>query len=343
MKIKSFIILTLLFFMTGCSNNEDNGNTDDRVLVELNVNTDISYKSSQESAITRSPVIGWSNTKLNMAYAKYNSGDENNINYTLALEGFVDNKGKTTFTPLLFYPAGDNEHIALRGFHPRIDPETIVGDIINNNIVKYSISGQEDIMLSPQIKGDKNNTFQLQGVNLQYEHLLTRLAFDLRCSGGLPETLTITEINITGVYKDAELNLLESNVEEALKFKKEGAAGKINVYKCTGENGDNGIILSEQSPGRNYDVMFEPKAEFGIEVKFSTGDIIEIDKVLITDSPVADGINTKAVGDNLLDKKAERSVYYSVYLKFKCVGAKPEIVVAQWQEVDTEKGAEDWW
>lgn len=126
-----------------------------------------------------------------------------------------------TLTPERYYPV-DGSPVFLRGYHP-VAPLT-------NGEVKYTLTGQEDLMLSVEQSGSLANRFNAVKTPLTYSHLLSQLKFTLRLKGA-PKTYRVRSVHLKGMAATAVVNLFSGKVEPV------GMSGPVVVYSDPGTGG----------------------------------------------------------------------------------------------------------
>lgn len=126
-----------------------------------------------------------------------------------------------TLTPERYYPV-DGSPVFLRGYHP-VAPLT-------NGEVKYTLTGQEDLMLSVEQSGSLASRFSAAKTPLTYSHLLSQLNFTLRLKGA-PKTYRVRSVHLKGMAATAVVNLFSGKVEPV------GMSGPVVVYSDPGTGG----------------------------------------------------------------------------------------------------------
>lgn len=318
-------ILLLVFLLAGCDNTAGTDDAD-RIPVELYV----SPLKVSESGTRAGAMNGWYNTEVYMSYGESVAPGGSYAGFSRTLRGLVADS-KTNFQPMLFYPAG-GQNIFLRGFHPR-DGVTGLGSNgqITDNKIHYTLSGQEDIMVSNVVVGSMNNTLLDQGAALDYEHLLTQISFSVRVSGAVgnfPYELKLKAIRVVNVHNEAILDL-----NPALNYSDSGILTFTGdpEHSLTAFENAAGIIISQYHwLGPVGLAMFEPGVPFEVEAEFINGTKVRINSVLRN----SDGVNLAA-------GNTERSKTYAVELFFKYQSGIPK-VTANWTTVGIGSDT-GWW
>lgn len=307
------------------------GGTADRVPVTLRVGEIPGGEVSTEVS-TRAPLGGFYNTEVWMAYGESATAESTTFNnFTTVLDGFVGSN-ITVFRPLLFYPE-NGKSIFLRGVYPRegITNLGANGEIVGDRI-EYTITGQEDIMISNMLSGKETAPIG-DDEFLTYGHLLTQLSLYLSNSDEdyFPSTLRVTSVRVRNVSRNAVLELdpelyPDYNSPGILTFT-DPPTSALKVY-------DNPAGMEVVESSRLVgSVMFRPGEAFDLELTFNTGDVVEIKEIRTTSSPVKDisEVNGTSMG-----------VRYNVYITLSTAGFRPTITGA-WVEQPTGIDVENWW
>lgn len=308
MKDKLIFMLIALSIATGC-NREADKDAKDRISVVINV-TPLAAMSLTETD-TKAPVTEWSNTSVNMALGQTQGMSPSN--YTVVLSAIVHNN-VTSFSPKLFYPT-NGEYIHLRGYHPRP-----VATTITDNKVKYTITGQEDIMVSNVVSGSASNPIAGQGEAgvVTYEHLLTQLNFILKNDGTFPSSVKVTVIRIKNLSLRATLDLTDGT----LTF------DSPSTDILTAYSNPAGLEVLTTSSAPLGHIMIQPGA-FGagestaIEIEFSTGDKVTVSGLITEES----GHEGEVVG-------SKAGSAYMVVLTFKGMEVTSSMVPVTWNKKD---------
>lgn len=323
-KLNAFLFVPLLaIVVTAC----DKPGTEDRhtgtnIPVEIPV-APLGEYDVVSSRAGKGPMNGWQNTEVYMVYGE--SADGTFQGFSEAKKGIVVT-GRTSFQPQLFYPVTNT--IFLRGVHPREQVTNLDPDLgITGDKILYTITGQEDIMISNVVSGSVANTLKDQDERLHYNHLLTQLSFTMKGDEGFPSTLRVRYIRVKGVSVNAILDLnpdLDFNDPGILVFT-DPPASDLTAY----EN-QQGLIISDKASREAGYVMFRPGENFNIEIEFTNGE-----KVLVTNIATVNG------GLDISAGNTEMGKHYMVELTFRCVGLLPS-VTAEWKKenIGNENG---WW
>lgn len=152
-----------------------------------------------------------------------------------------------TLTPERYYPA-DGSPVFLRGYHP-VAPLT-------NGEVKYTLTGQEDLMLSIEQSGSLADRFNAARTPLTYSHLLSQLNFTLRLKGA-PKNYRVRSVHLNGMAASAVVNLFSGKVEPI------GTAGPVVVYSDPGTGGFPVVDGVVTLPGY---ILVQPEASLTLDL-----------------------------------------------------------------------------
>lgn len=129
--------------------------------------------------------------------------------WTTATDGNISiaEDGAVSFETPQYYPA-DGTSIYMKGFAPR--------KTITDGKVNYTITGDEDIMISNQISGDKNNKSST-GKKLTFAHLLTQLKIKVIAENkaAIDAWGTITSIEVQNPSTSLVLDLKAGTIAES--------------------------------------------------------------------------------------------------------------------------------
>lgn len=166
--------------------------------------------------------------------------------YTESWDGTATD-GEILLTPERYYPA-DGSPLFLRGYHP-VAPLT-------NGEVKYTLTGQEDLMLSVEQSGSLTDRFSAAKTPLTYSHLLSQLNFTLRLKGA-PKNYRVRSVHLNGMAASAVVNLFSGKVEPI------GTAGPVVVYSDPGTGGFPIVDGVVTLPGY---VLVQPEASLTLDL-----------------------------------------------------------------------------
>ncbi len=301
------------------------------------------------------PINALSYDEVYMAYGESPEGAYiSDPTYTKVLKGLIT-YGLTVFQPLLFYPDNNGvyNNIYLKGFYPRegvtdFTPGDAVREVAANKI-HYRIDGRHDIMISTMVKGSYTNTLQDQyesggvigeGAILQYQHLLSRLSFNVQRETAWPATLKVKRIWVTNVSNAAVMDLSKAYNETGVLVFQEPHDKEFLVYENT-----DGLILGTAASSILGEAMIEPGAEFRVKVELHTGDILTVTEVKGT-TPRAHTINIKgddaAYDGPTLHDITKRGYQYTVTLNFQNLSITAGASMGAWDNVPV--GSETgWW
>ena len=189
---------------------------------------------------TRATVDAFDGTPVNIA-AGNTAGQ-----YSDSWEGeATDNE--IILSPERYYPA-DGSPVYLRGYYPAAP--------LNNGKVEYTLTGQEDLMLSVEQNGSIAEQFDAVKTPLTYRHLLSQLNFTLKLKG-TTDSFRIRSVHINGLASTAIVDLGSEAIEPV------GNAGPIVVYTDPGTGGfpiTNGTVTL---PGY---VLVQPEATLTLDL-----------------------------------------------------------------------------
>ena len=150
-------------------------------------------------------------------------------------------------SPERYYPV-DGSSVYLRGYYPAAP--------LNNGKVEYTLTGQEDLMLSVEQNGSIAEQFDAVKTPLTYRHLLSQLNFTLKLKG-TTDSFRIRSVHINGLASTAIVDLGSEAIEPV------GNAGPIVVYTDPGTGGfpiTNGTVTL---PGY---VLVQPEATLTLDL-----------------------------------------------------------------------------
>lgn len=189
---------------------------------------------------TRASIDAFDATPVNIAMG--NTAGE----YTESWEGSAT-QNEIVLTPERYYPS-DGSPVYLRGYYPAAPLE--------NGKVQYTLTGQEDLMLSVEQNGSLSKPFDEVNTPLTYRHLLSQLNFTLKLKGA-SDNYRIRSVHIDGLASTAVVNLSSEEVEPL------GKAGPVAVYTDPGTGGfpitDGKVTL----PGY---ILVQPNAELTLDL-----------------------------------------------------------------------------
>lgn len=156
-------------------------------------------------------------------------------------------EGEIKLSPERYYPA-DGSPVFLRGYHPAAP--------LTNGEVKYTLTGQEDLMLSIEQNGSLTNRFSAATTPLTYSHLLSQLNFTLRLKGA-PKSYRVRSVHLNGMAASAVVNLFSGKVEPS------GFSGPVVVYSDPGTGGFPVVDGVVTLPGY---VLVQPEASLTLDL-----------------------------------------------------------------------------
>ncbi len=261
--------------------------------------------------------------------------------YTRALRALIT-YGITVFQPLLFYPnvSGVCNNVYLKGFYPREGVTDFEGHnaellTITDNKIHYLIDGRHDILLSSLVKGHYYDTIYDQyetngrvgpvseNARLRFEHLLSNLSFAVRRGNSWPTTLKLTHIWVTGVSERVTLDLGKSNTDPDVLLFEPAHDKEFLVY----EN-EQGLELNTSASAVIGQAMIEPGAEFQVKIRFNSGEIVTLDRIMFGTSTI------NILGDDASSNDIIRRGYrYTMTLDFNNLIINTTVSMAAWTPV----------
>lgn len=185
--------------------------------------------------------------------------------YTECWEGIAGNN-EITLQPERYYPA-DGSPVHLRSYYPAAPLE--------NGSVHYTLTGQEDLLLSGEQSGSIANRFHPEKSPLIHRHLLAQLNFKIKLDGA-SDSYRIRSVKLNGLAQQARVDLFSETVEPI------GTAAPIVIYTDPGTGGfpiTNGVV---SLPGY---VLVQPDAELTLDLVINIDGNPAHDKVF-TNIPV---------------------------------------------------------
>lgn len=221
----------------------------------------------------------------------------------------VDELGAVQFAKTQYYPTNEST-IFMKGFAPR--------ENVTNGVVKYTITGDKDIMISDQIQGSKTNATSKK---LEFKHLLTQLqikvlAFDSYAAEAWGD---ITAIEVVDASTAVELTLAETAAAQPLSE----AVEKVIKNVPVDYNFSTALSLPDQSQSESAknagNVMVLPSTN-----KYS---------LLVKTTKKTDGFKVTDITFN----NTEASKAYKITLTFKSTNIDMTASAGVWETV-TEEG-----
>lgn len=168
--------------------------------------------------------------------------------------------------PERYYPT-DGSPVFLRGYYPAAPLE--------DGKVHYTLTGQEDLMLSVEQSGTLANRFDATRSPLVYGHLLTQLKFKIKLNGA-SDSYKLCSLKLDGLAAQAQVDLFAGTVHPV------GKAAPLIIYTDPGTGGFPIVDGVLSLPGY---VLVQPNAELTMDL------ILNIDNnpahdLAFTDIPV---------------------------------------------------------
>jgi len=224
----SMLAIASMAAMSSCSSEND---PVDEVIAGNQEKVEIKLSAGVVKAETKAAVDTWSDTEVAFAN-KVGDGAYTTTpwNATIATDGSVN------FVETHYYEA-DGKTTYLIGYYPR--------GTQSNGTVTYTLTGEDDIMVSQELSGTKSSTINKDDAKFQFGHLLSQLKLIVKAGENFDTGVKVTKITLKGTKKNATLTL---GTTSSLKF--EGDAADMDVY--TG----NADIASSTEPIKT--IMVEP-------------------------------------------------------------------------------------
>lgn len=166
--------------------------------------------------------------------------------YTECWDGTAGND-EITLQPERYYPA-DGSPLYLRSYYPAAPLE--------NGSVHYTLTGQEDLLLSVEQSGSIANPFHPVKSPLTHRHLLSQLNFKIKLNGASDKYL-IRSVKLNGLAQQARVDLFAETVEPI------GQAGPVVIYTDPGTGGFPIVGGVVSLPGY---VLVQPNAELTLDL-----------------------------------------------------------------------------
>lgn len=281
MKKSILFSMALVAALSSCTkDNVDNNNeNNDLVAIQFGagVGVDVDVQSQKAS---RAPLKDWADTNVGMFVLAKNADADyvgqtatdvlwNNVPAVIAAGG--------TATPTLggqpeYYPNGGNREFSFYGYHPY---DATAATLQEKEITKiFSISkGDQDIIWGKaEVTGGYNAAyFRQEGneddvPNVQFNHLLTQLKFQVMANEKFEEgqTLTITKLEIVEVPTDLTLNVVAGTLVPGTMDKKitvyDNAAGTaITKGTAATDLGSSPVMLYSSNTEQTYKIVLTTK------------------------------------------------------------------------------------
>lgn len=295
MENKCLCIFIIALAATGCHK------TDlaeiDRIPVVINV---APLKAQDtDAAPTRASLNEWTNTGVNMAYGT-SSPTESLTVFSRSLNARVSGT-TTSFEPKLFYP-DNGDVIYLKGYHPRAP--------MSGNTVKYTITGEDDIMISNTVYGSKTAPIagkEVEQSTVTYRHLLSQFHFTVQNDGTFPIPVKLKQIRIDGVHDKVSLDLFA----ETLTFD-QATTKSFEIFSST----------------TGVEILTTVSATFG-HVMLGVGDNFKVVAVLSID-----GVLTEHEVSLPAKTGSEAGKYYKVNIMFSAVRTTSTMTCESWKPME---------
>lgn len=176
--------------------------------------------------------------------------------YTAVWEGTATG-AEITLTPVRFYPE-DGSPIFLRSYYPPVQPA-------QDGTLLYTLTGDEDLLLSDERSGSLDAPFTAQGGNvLMHSHLLTKLNFTIHIEGDHAPSLCVRSLQLNGLARQVTLNLQTGALTCG------GETIPVNVYSATGD--DRGLPIEGGVLALPGYVLVQPGSNFTLDIVLSVDD-----------------------------------------------------------------------
>lgn len=249
--MSSMLAIAAMASMISCSTedilNQETPGTDNNGLVPIKMTAEIGHLTTK-GAIGQETGGNLSADLEGVYFLKSNGNAANWTTLDGPLQATIKKDGTITFNETLYYEK-DGSKTHLIGYYP-------IATTTANNIVEWTITGKEDIIISDLQSGDKTTTGNL---TFKFEHKLTQLKFNIKA----PTELTgekLTSIKVNKLRTAAQFNpgassnqfTFTGNPTESLTAENPKTDADISVTGISG-----GTLLIESS---------EAAADFEIEV-----------------------------------------------------------------------------
>lgn len=195
---KLMISMLAMAAMVSCTSEDILPSDDDNQPVEIKATAGISEITTKSTGVIQNGDV-----VTEIGFIR-NDGEGTPTWSTATLTGFaatIAADGVMTFTPAQYYDSNAKINTYLIGYHPNTGTRT-------NNEVVYTITGQEDIMCTALLKGDKttNKTTALTSI---FDHLLTQLSFKIKADdqAAIDAWGNVTSIELINQQTTATLTL----------------------------------------------------------------------------------------------------------------------------------------
>lgn len=222
MKTNKFLAVGLLatLVLSSCSNSEDPALVDSGT----NAANEIEVKAGI-GLVSRAVIDSDYNKDLKIAFVR----SDGNV-WTTPLSHDAIRVGGSGNTSVVFTETQEyatNGTTTLVGYYPRaaVAP-TSVGNVAT---VKYTITGDEDIMATQSLSASKNPGFTTP---FTFQHMLGQLQFKCIGSSGARDLWKQIAIKVTGVPRDVDLKLDRT---KAAVLSSAGNNGDLDVKSCPAE------------------------------------------------------------------------------------------------------------
>ncbi len=167
---------------------------------------------------TKSVVNEWSGETVCFANR---TGDTETYATTTPWPATIATGGVVTFTgdTKHYYDAGGNKTF-LMGYYPNSGTYT-------GGVVTFNLTGEEDVMVTQELSGDKKTPMTTTGTKFQFKHLLSQLKFIVKSGENFGTGVKVTKIVLNGTNTSATLTLTAAS--PALTFGND--ATPLTVYE----------------------------------------------------------------------------------------------------------------
>lgn len=295
MKKSILFSMALAAALSSCTkDNVDNNNeNNDLVAIQFGagVGVDVDVQSQKASRVPLGD--DWDNTNVGMfVLAKNKDADAdyvgetsrdvlwNNVSAIIAAGGEA--------TPTLggqpqYYPNGGDREFSFYGYHPY---DATAATLQEKEITKtFSIpKGDQDIIWGKaEVTGGYNAAyFRQEGnedvvPNVEFNHLLTQLKFQVMASSKFEEgqTLTVTKLEIVEVPTDLTLNIVEGtlipgSMDQTITVYDNATGIEIKNGTAATALGSNPVMLYSSNTNQTYKIVLTTK-EGGVSQKLTIG------------------------------------------------------------------------
>lgn len=238
---KMMIAMLAVAAMTSCSNENDGVQPDSGSPAEIKLSANVlNVLNAQTRAVVNAGDAFDARFAASATTADYSSPLWNE-------EAAVAAAGVVSLTNKQYYPV-DGSDVYITGYAPK--------STATDGAVSYTLTGQEDVMMTQQLSGSKATATALA---FEFKHKLTQLKFKVMASSSFPTGVTVTEIKVNGTKTAASLALKDG----MLTFS--GNAAPVMAF--TGKS----YAVTAAGTAATEVVMVEPAVPLTLDVTINDG------------------------------------------------------------------------